>query len=88
MPSGYEKSPDYGDGDPPPGPLRDLPVFLFMISVAGLLVFLMLPSAPPPECREVRDVEVNTVERDGRTMSVLSLEQVKPGECLVVRPAK
>ncbi|PPD00486.1 MAG: hypothetical protein CTY31_05045 [Hyphomicrobium sp.] len=82
MPSGYEKSPDYGGK--PPDWKSNLGAFAVFIAVGAVLLLLNYPSKP--NCEAVGPSEVRTTEIDGRTVNTMSLENIKPGECVTIQP--
>ena len=82
MPSGYEKSPDYGSEPPSPTYLRA--GALAFLSVAALLTWLNWPAQKP--CWTLGDDEIETFVRDGQRIGRLRLDRIPPGECVVIRP--
>jgi hypothetical protein len=85
MPSGYEKSPDYGGK--PPDRATAIMFAAFVLAVFGLpLLFGWLTREPQAACREIKSSEVESFERDGKTYSTLDLSKVAKDECFTIRP--
>ena len=82
MPSGYEKSPDYGS--PPPLPPKVHLILAIIIGIIVIGVWRNWPEKKPP-CRVVRAADVAEVKGDKATMR---LDKVVPrdGSCLTVVP--
>lgn len=83
MPSGYEKSPDYG-GKPPD--LREA-----LIGIAGLvavfaLVYWSLPK--PKECWTLGEDEITVTEVNGKQRATLDLRRIPKGECVTINTSK
>ena len=81
MPSGYEKSPDYGS--PPPSPLYIRLGVLAFLATIGLWLWTKWP-APARACREVPASELQ--DRDGKALLRIDKLDLKPGECLRIGP--
>jgi hypothetical protein len=86
MPSGYEKSPDYG-GEPPKGRgVFDFALFLFTIFVVAPVALYVFTRGDAQKCWELAKDAFETVERDGIRVSTLNLKRIPKGECAVIRP--
>lgn len=79
MPSGYEKSPDYGGR--PPGKWE------LHLWFAGFAVVLALMAwwvwKPAAECKPV---DTGLVQQGPDGKAILSLKNIKPGDCVIVAP--
>ncbi|MFN0217704.1 MAG: hypothetical protein ACKVP4_02700 [Hyphomicrobium sp.] len=80
MPSGYEKSPDYGA--PPPSPLYIRLGALAFLVAAGVIAWNMWPA--PHDCRHVPASEIEAI--DGKAVLRLDKLNLKPGECVTIAP--
>ena len=59
---------------------------LAFLAVAGVYVWQMTPA--PRTCTDLRSTDVETNNKDGKTLSVLRLDKLnlKPGECVRIGP--
>jgi hypothetical protein len=83
MTSGYEKSPDYGG--PPPSPLYIGLSLLAMLLAVGLYVWQMSP-VTDHDCQIIDAGDLDAVDRDGRTVSILRLDKIDPEKCVRIVP--
>ncbi len=77
MPSGYEKSPDYGSPGPWP---TDIKITVAVaLAIFALVLWYTWPA--PAECRAV---QADAVAVDGK--ATLKLDKIPAGECVTIIP--
>ena len=83
MPSGYEKSPDYG-GEPPD--LRA--VIAGVVAFVALLALMNWFFNPPKSCWTLGQDEITISEVDGKQRATLDLRRIPEGECVTINTSK
>ena len=82
MPSGYEKSPDYGSE--PPG--WSFVAFMVLVFVIGPALAYWTFGRAPPKCWELGQDELTITEVDGKQRATLDLRRIPKGECVTIKP--
>ena len=82
MPSGYEKTPDYGSPDPTGR--KTVAAVALMLAVAGFAVWLSRPTPKP--CWTLGEDEIEYEMIDGKQKATLRLDRIPKGECVTIKP--
>ncbi len=78
--TGSKKGPDYGS--PPSSPWYALAICAAIAAIG--FWFLSVPRYPPKDCWTLSNDEIQTFERDGKTVATLDLRRVPPGDCVTI----